>query len=134
MSPVPKPDRQLNLFPQEVRISLAKQVTKLFDHWGLSPQEQTAMLGLSEDNRSTLSRYRKGKPLSSNRDLLERVGHLLGIHKNLRIIFPHNRDLAYAWISAFNRRFEARPVDVVSERGFEGLLTIRRYLDFERGR
>jgi hypothetical protein len=32
-----------------------------------------------------------------------------------------------------NRRLGARPVDVVRERGFEGLLAIRRYLDFQRG-
>jgi hypothetical protein len=108
-------------------------VTQLFEHWRLSATEQAALLGLSADNRSTLARYRKGDPLADSRDLLDRVGHLLGIHKSLRILFPHDRDLAYRWMTTPNRRFGARPVDVAVERGFEGLLALRRYLDFERG-
>jgi hypothetical protein len=36
-------------------------------------------------------------------------------------------------MTATNRRFGARPVDVVVGQGFEGLLALRRYLDFERG-
>lgn len=109
-------------------------VTRLFDHWRLSAAEQAALLGLSTDNRSTLARYRRGEPLAESRDLLERVGHLLGIHKSLRILFPHDRDLAYRWMSTPNRRLGGRPVDVAVARGFEGLLALRRYLDFERGR
>lgn len=116
------------------RESLARLITRLFDHWQLSTVEQAALLGLSPDNRSTLSRYRKGEPLADNRDLLDRAGHLLGMHKSLRILFPHDRDLAYRWMTTVNRRLGARPVDVVVERGFEGLLALRRYLDFERGR
>ncbi|HTP94402.1 MAG TPA: MbcA/ParS/Xre antitoxin family protein [Burkholderiales bacterium] len=108
-------------------------LTQLFQHWQLSATEQAALLGLSPDNRSTLARYRKGEPLADNRDLLDRAGHLLGIHKSLRILFPQDRDLAYRWMTAPNRRLGTRPVDVVVERGFEGLLALRRYLDFERG-
>lgn len=116
------------------RQALAGMVSRLFDHWGLSTAEQAAALGLSEGNRSTLSRYRKGEPLADSRDLIERAGHLLAIHKSLRIIFPQDADLAYRWMTSFNRRMGERPIDVVRERGFEGLLAVRRYLDFERGR
>lgn len=126
--------RQVDLHGPEARKSLAKQLARLFDLWGLSGQEQAAVLGLAEDNRSTLARYRKGAPLADNRDLLERAGHLLAIHASLRLMFPQNRDLAYGWMRAQNRRLGARPVDIARERGFEGLLALRRYLDFERGR
>jgi transcriptional regulator with XRE-family HTH domain len=118
---------------RDTRERLARMLTQLFEHWGLSTTEQAALLGLSPDNRSTLARYRKGEPLADSRDLLDRAGHLLGIHKSLRILFPHDRDLAYRWMTTPNRRLAARPVDVAVERGFEGLLAIRRYLDFERG-
>ena len=118
---------------REARERLAKMVTQLFDHWKISTAEQAALLGLSVDNRSTLARYRKGEPLADSRDLLDRAGHLLGIHKSLRILFPQDRDLAYGWMTAANRRFGARPLDVVIGQGFEGLLAVRRYLDFERG-
>jgi transcriptional regulator with XRE-family HTH domain len=124
---------EIDLKSREARERLARLLTQLFEHWGLSVAEQAALLGLSPDNRSTLSRYRKGEPLADNRDLLDRAGHLLGIHKSLRILFPQDRDLAYGWMTTPNRRFGARPVDIAVERGFEGLLAIRRYLDFERG-
>lgn len=119
---------------RERRARLAKMVATLLDHWQLSAAEQTAVLGLSVSSRSTLARYRKGEPLSDSRDLMDRAGHILGIHKSLRILFPHDRDLAYRWVKQPNRRLGARPLDLVLQHGFEGLLAIRRYLDFERGR
>jgi transcriptional regulator with XRE-family HTH domain len=122
-----------DLRTREARERLARLVTQLFVHWRLSTTEQAALLGLSPENRSTLSRYRKGEPLADSRDLLDRAGHLLGIHKSLRILFPEDRDLAYRWMTTPNRRLARRPVDLVIERGFEGLLALRRYLDFERG-
>ncbi|MBI3156679.1 MAG: DUF2384 domain-containing protein [Burkholderiales bacterium] len=115
------------------RARLAAMVTQLFDHWRLSAVEQAQLLGLSTGSRSTLARYRNGEPLADSRDLLDRAGHLLGIHESLRLLFPHDRDLAYRWMTQPNRRLGGRPVDLVIERGFEGLLAVRRYLDFQRG-
>jgi hypothetical protein len=118
---------------REARGRLATMVTRLLEHWALTTAEQSALLGLSAASRSTLARYRTGEPLADSRDLLDRAGHLLGIHKSLRLLFPHDRDLAYRWMTQANRRLGARPVDVVIEQGFEGLLAVRRYLDFQRG-
>lgn len=120
---------------REGRIALAKMVIRLFDLWCLNTQEQMALLGLSEGARMTLARYRKGEPLADNRDLLDRVANLLSIHRSLRILFPKNHDLSYRWPTTPNRAFEGRtPVEVVRREGFLGLLIVRRYLDFERGR
>ena len=118
---------------REARGRLALMVTRLLDHWQLTAAEQAEVLGLSAASRSTLSRYRNGEPLADSRDLLDRAGHLLGIHKSLRLLFPHDSDLAYRWMTQPNRRLGARPVDLVIEHGFEGLLAVRRYLDFQRG-
>ena len=116
------------------RAALAKMAVRLFDLWDLPTADQAALLGLAGTSRSTLARYRKGAALDDNVDLLGRVGHLLGIHKALRIIFPHNRDLAYRWVRTANNRFAGqRPLDIMRG-GYEGLLAVRRYLDFERGR
>lgn len=131
-TPAPRP-RPVDLATREARSRLAAMVVRLFDHWSLSTVEQAEVLGLSAGSRSTLARYRNGEPLADSRDLLDRAGHLLGIHKSLRVLFPHDRDLAYRWMTQPNRRFGARPVDVVIEHGFEGLLAVRRYLDFQRG-
>ena len=118
---------------RDARGRLAVMVTRLLDHWKLTAAEQAELLGLSAASRSTLARYRSGEPLADSRDLLDRAGHLLGIHKSLRLLFPHDRDLAYRWMKQPNRRLGARPVDLVVEHGFEGLLAVRRYLDFQRG-
>jgi transcriptional regulator with XRE-family HTH domain len=109
-------------------------IVQLLDHWQLGAADQAVLLGLSGQSRSTLARYRRGEPLADSADLLARAGHLLGIHKALRILFPHDRDLAYRWVSVPNRRFGERAPLELMKQGFEGLLAVRRYLDFERGR
>lgn len=116
------------------RGALARMVTRAFEHWKLGTEEQLAMLGLATNNRTALGRYRRGEPLAANRDLLERAGHVLAIHKNLRLIFPQDPDLAYAWMSQRNRAFDGRtPVEVIKEWGFSGMLVVRAYLDRARG-
>jgi hypothetical protein len=116
------------------RNSISKMLMQLFEHWAISTEDQLEMLGLARDNRAALARYRKGVPMSASRDATERAGHLLAIHKNLRLLFPHNRDLAYKWMSTRNNAFEGRaPVDVVRDFGFAGLLMVRSYLDRTRG-
>jgi hypothetical protein len=116
------------------RGALAKMVMALLDHWKLSTEDQAALLGLAPSNRAALSNYRSGKAIGTSRDQFERVGHLLGIHKNLRLLFPKNRDLAYAWMTTRNKAFgNLTPVDVVREYGFAGLLMVRGYLDRVRG-
>ncbi len=81
------------------RGALATIVMTLFDHWKLTTEDQALLLGLAPANRAALTRYRKGEPIGTSRDQYERVGYLLAIHKNLRTLFPQNRDLAYRWMS-----------------------------------
>ena len=116
------------------RGKLAKMVMTLFAHWKLPNKDQLSLLGLSPDNRSALVNYRDGKPLSKSRDLLDRVGILLGIHKSLRILFPHNRDYAYAWMTQPNKAFGGKtPTETIIEFRFAGLYMVRAYLDKARG-
>jgi len=116
------------------RGALAKMVMTLLDHWDLSTEDQAALLGIAPNNRAALTRYRKGEPIGTSRDQFERVGHLLGIHKSLRLLFPQNRNLAYRWMTTRNKAFGNRtPIELVKEWGFAGLLTVRAYLDRTRG-
>ena len=116
------------------RGALAKMVMRLFDHWNLSTVDQAVLLGLAETNRGALTRYRKGEPIGTSRDQYERIGHLLAIHKNLRLLFQKNRDLAYRWMSTRNKAFDnLTPVETIREWGFAGLLMVRSYLDRARG-
>lgn len=116
------------------RRALARMIMTLFDHWRLSTVDQAALLGIAPGNRAALARYRRGEPIGTNRDQYERVGHLLGIHKNLRLLFPQDRDLAYRWMTTRNQAFDnLTPVEVIAEWGFAGLLAVRTYLDRARG-
>lgn len=117
----------------EDRGALARMVMALFDHWKLTTEDQAALLGIASGNRAALTRYRKGEPIGTSRDQYERVGHLLGIHKNLRLLFPRNRDLAYRWMTTRNKAFDnLTPVEIIREWGFAGLLMVRGYLDRAR--
>lgn len=125
----------IDLRARNTRERLARMVVTLLDHWKLAPADQAVLLGLSAQSRSTVARYRRGEPLADSADLLARAGHLLGIHKALRILFPHDRELAYRWVATPNRRFGGvPPLEIMKRHGFEGILAVRRYLDFERGR
>jgi transcriptional regulator with XRE-family HTH domain len=135
MSAIAEPVQGVNLRDRTSREKLAKMIVALLERWELAPADQAALLGLSARSRSTVARYRRGEPLADSADLLARAGHLLGIHKALRILFPQDRDLAYRWVSAPSRRFGgAAPVEIMKRHGYEGILAVRRYLDFERGR
>src|SRR5678816_3426122 len=110
---------EVDLHARGSRERLARMVVALLDHWKLAPNDQAVLLGLSTQSRSTIARYRRGEPLADSADLLARAGHLLGIHKALRILFPHDRDLAYAWVTTPNRRFgDVAPLEVMKRHGY----------------
>lgn len=119
---------------RDERVVLARAVSKLFALWDLPAADQLTLLGLSESNRIALQRYAKGEALAANRDLLERAGHLLGIHKALKLLYPHNDEIVTGWMSSPNGKFDgSTPVDVVRRFGFAGLLMVRGTLDRMRG-
>jgi len=126
-------DKKVDPRTREGRTALAKMLMRLFDLWRLSSSYQLSLLGLSEKSRTSLARYRKGAPLDDSRDLLDRVSILFSIHRSLRILFPKNRDMVYDWLSTPNRAFDGhKPVEIMREKGFLGLLMVERYLNMER--
>lgn len=127
--------RREPLRTRRARRTLAKAISALFDHWELTATERASLLGLSPDSRSAVARYRRGAPLPDRTDLLKRVGHLLAIHRSLRVLFPYNRDIAYRWVKLPNARFGGcSALDVMRHEGFLGVVAVRHHLDFERAR
>jgi hypothetical protein len=119
---------------RERRAVLAGALSKLFDLWQLSTADRLALLGMSSENRSALQRYAQGEPLAPNRDLMDRAGHLLGIHKSLKLLYPRNEDVVHGWMSARNAKFGGHsPVEVVKQYGLPGLALVRGTLDVMRG-
>lgn len=119
----------------EGRASLSRMLFKLFSLWQLTPAAERALLGLNPNSRISLKGYRSGKPLANSQDLLERAGHLLAIHKSLRILFSHDRDLAYSWVNCPNKAFSGKtPLEVMIQYRFAGLIKVRAYLESARDR
>lgn len=102
---------------------------KIADRWGLSVDEQISLLG--SPGRSTFFKWKKdGGGLPA--DTRERLSHILGIWKSLRILVTQD-DRGEAWIRAANRYFDgASALDKMLE-GIAGIIRVRRYLDAQRG-
>lgn len=127
-------ENRINLEGTDERKKLAKMVTRLFELWGLSTADQLELLGLSRTSRSQLSKYRKGGAIPSSRDMLDRIGWLLSIHKSLRLLYPRNENIRYTWINRQNQMLSGqKPLDVMKNQGLIGIASISRYLDFLRG-
>jgi hypothetical protein len=99
------------------------------DKWQLSADQQILLLG--SPGRSTFFKWKKdGGVLPA--DTRERLSHLLGIWKSLRILFTQD-ERAEAWVQTKNRYFDgASALDVMLE-GMSGIIRVRRYLDAQRG-
>jgi Protein of unknown function (DUF2384) len=126
--------KPVNLEDETSRIGLAKMLIRLFELWDLNTATQLSLLGLSQKSRSLLKKYKEGEPLPKNRDVLDRAGWLLAIHKALRLLYPYNKELRYSWVKRRNVAFNnLTPLDLMQEEGLIGIAKVSRYLDFQRG-
>lgn len=123
------------LFSDDSRLKLATLLMNLFKKWDLDTATQLNLLGLSPTSRALLGYYRNGtKPLPNTRDLLDRAGWILSIHKALRLLYPYNEITRYHWVSLRNKAFNNQtPLQLMTEQGLIGLAKVARYLDFVRG-
>ena len=133
--PIRKEQRaEIDLEALESRQALARMLIRLFQHWKISTADQLNLLGLSENSRAMLSRYARGEALPSTRDMQDRVGWLLSIHKALRLLYPKSEEMRYSWVSRRNAAFDnLTPLAVMKEQGIIGIARVSRYLDFYRG-
>jgi len=94
--------------------------------------ETSLLLGL-KDNRNRLADLEKRRAIPDDPDKVHRVGNLVAIHKNLRILFPHNRDVVYAWMKTPSPLFNGfSPMDYIRHDPVNSLpriFKVRRTLD-----
>ncbi|MDQ0009214.1 hypothetical protein J2T07_001391 [Luteibacter jiangsuensis] len=105
----------------------------LAERWKLRAAEQRTLLG--EPPESTYFKWKKQQDGALSRDVIERISYLLGIWKDLQILFPDPAQ-ADAWIrkpndaplfgghSALERMLSGNVAD---------LYVVRQYLDAQRG-
>jgi hypothetical protein len=127
-------ETRVNIENSDARKKLARMVTRLFELWELPTADQLELLGLSRTSRAQISKYRKGGALPSSRDMLDRIGWLLSIHKSLRLLYPRNENIRYTWVKRRNQILDdQRPLDIMKHQGLIGIARVARYLDFLRG-
>jgi len=133
MAQVPE-ETHIDLESSEARKKLARMVTRLFELWKISTADQLELLGLSRTSRAQISKYRNGGAVPSSRDMLDRIGWLLSIHKSLRLLYPRNENIRYTWVKRRNRILDdQRPLDIMTYQGLLGIARVARYLDYLRG-
>lgn len=106
----------------------------LMEHWQTSRKEQALLLGVKY-HPTKLKAWQEEMSIPDDPDKLARVGHLLGIHKNLRILFPYNRRAVYDFMrtpQSFLLHSKA-PIELIQEGGamnsYRNIAAIRRRLD-----
>lgn len=111
--------------------AMQRAVLRLFQAWGLTDAQAALLLGGLSPR--SLHRWRKGETGRYSRDLYDRLSHILGIHKGLRLVFS-DPARGYAWIKKPNSDLGGHSaLEVMLGGGLADLQRIRTYLDSLRG-
>lgn len=84
-----------------------KLLLRIFEKWALEPETQARLLKVSP---STLGRYRRGLSIPRRPEPLQRIRDLLRCYMMLRVLYPHNPEVADHWLTHAHRRFRPNPV------------------------
>lgn len=101
--------------------------------WSLSTEEQRGLLGWPPE--STFFKYKTGDTGALSFDTLMRISLVLGIYKDLHILYPEE-SLANRWVKLPNSNplFGGQPALLLMiGSGMDGLYQTRRLLDARRG-
>ena len=133
-----------NLTAQEQVNALAKAFWAIVDFYGFNQDVLAKFLYVSQNNRSPIKTYKENREFP-NKPLvaMENTAQLLGIHKNLSIIFPeadNNRDnqsLKQGWFNVPMNIYGGKSPSQFLQDGdnneiLERLKVIRRNLDLQR--
>jgi hypothetical protein len=131
--PVP-PDRRRD---PKVRRQMSRPAMRTFFNlaaaWKLTNDEQRALLGWPPE--STFYKYKAGQIAALPYDTLMRISLVLGIYKDLHILYPEPA-LADAWVKLPNSNplFGGRTaLALMTDGGMDALYQVRRLLDSRRG-
>jgi Protein of unknown function (DUF2384) len=121
----------------EVRRQMSGPALRSFfsiaDRWSVPTAAQRALLGWPSS--STFFNYKKGSAGALSFDTLIRISLVLGIFKDLHILYPDAK-LADAWVRMPNTNpmFQGvAPIDYMAKGGLDAMTTVRRLLDSRRG-
>lgn len=135
LTPGPIPEERRR--DPSVRRKMSGPAIRTFFHiteaWNLSNEEQRGLLGWPPE--STFFKYKGGNPGTLSFDMLTRISLVLGIYKDLHILYAEP-DLADRWVKLPNSNplFGGGPaLSLMVGSGMDGLYQVRRLLDSRRG-
>jgi uncharacterized protein (DUF2384 family) len=120
------------VLPDQARQAAAgfRAFLALADQWQLAEQDQLALLG--GVGRSTFYRWKEHPPSSLDKDRMDRLSLLLGIHRNLMDLFG-TAEMRTSWLHSQRPGepfFEGRtPLRIMTEGTIADLTLVRDYLD-----
>lgn len=134
MNAVLSPDRAAPVSPAQMAAAGLRAFAHIAQAWGLSVDEQLALLG--EPPRSTFFAWRKQPEKAAlPRDTLERLSNILGIYKSLQILLP-DAAAADGWLRQPNTAAPFGGGTALARMlagNVSDLNLVRRYLDGVRG-
>ena len=128
--------KTLNKKPEisELKV-LGEAFWNIVKHYAFTREEQCVLLGIKY-NRQRIKDLNDNFLIPDDVDKINRVGLLLGIHKNLRIMYPNNREIVYRWMKYPQIILDGKiPIEFIMEdvgNSFWRLAYIRRKLDYVR--
>jgi len=110
-----------------------KAFLRMMEEWEMPIADRCALLG--DIPEQTYYKWARDEVGTMSRDQLERVGIVLGIYKDLTLIF-NNEGGRLRWFKSANHDYAFRgksPAERMAEGGMTDLYAVREYLDGMRG-
>jgi len=124
MDKVPNKVKQPSKSKDEVIISI---FFNIMNAWQLSEKEQIMLLGSPE--LDLFYHWKKGEAVVLSETILTRISHVLGIYKNLHILFSVSSQ-ADAWLTKTNSAFnEQSALKIMLKSDIKNLAKVHDYLD-----
>lgn len=106
------------------RQALAEAALTVLDAWGIHPAKQAELLGLAD-----IAPLRQGQPLPDDPCVLERAGHLLGIERALKQLYPDDPASRHASLMLPAAGLNGHPPLLVLLSGMEGIKRVRALIE-----
>jgi hypothetical protein len=133
IEPIPPNERSDPAIRRRMTGPALRSFFNIAERWRLSTVDQRALLGWP--SASTFFSYKKGSAGMLAYDTLERISLVLGIFKDLHILYPDPK-LADTWINIpnANQLFQGdTPMTFMAAGGLDAMWRVRRLLDSRRG-
>lgn len=109
----------------ESRRAIAEVIIELLQRWELHEINQACLLGLP-----SIVELREGKLLMADKNVMQRVGHLLAIHRALQKKFPNQPLQRDHWVLTPNASLNNDiPLSVMLDKGLDGILLVRELVE-----